>query len=323
MSDEDTFSWTYTPVRDLWEMSYPFELLDRKIERLEPEENYLDRHEAFELMLQLQDIYVHILCANIRNPYQPWEMVTERMFKHDIMETLDLIKKEVPGVGERFDLRELTELPEDEGFKINPTEEWEGEIDEKKMLIGDFLGCSSNIDEDNKEVELNEDPEMYIETCNAIINSWEGTHQLWNDIKHSYRLLPFDWNTMDYFRDIGFVGKEHTDMEAKKERFEEGVEEGKYYFWRFETTENDEGVEEAWLTVYEVQPEECLKLAEITLKLLHNLFGRREDGNEVVDDMKEVLNFPDNVEFSPMDQLFGAQLNWGELPDSYPDMSEE
>lgn len=315
MTDEDTFHWDYTPVRDLWEMSYPFELLDRKVERLEPEENYLDRHEAFELMLQLQDIYVHILCANIRNPFQPWEIVTEEMFKYDIEETLDMIKKEVPGIGERFDLRELTELPQEKGFKFKITDEWEGEVDEIDMIVGDFLGCSSTIDEENKQVEIEEDSELYIETCNAVINSWEGTHKLWNDIKHGYRLLPFDWETMEYFEKIGFVGEKSIDIDAKKQRYEEGIENGKYYFWRFETTETEEGEEKAWLSVYEVKSEKSLETAKITLKLLHNLFGRKEDGNKVVEDMKQVLNFPESKGLSILNQLFSAELKWGELPD--------
>lgn len=292
------------PVRDVWEESYPFAHLASKIERLNLLNEY-DKLEALETLLQITDIYAHLLATTIRNPHQPWEVVAEDMRTHKIMETLEELQVELPD-GEGF--IELHQIPKaDFSFNHTITDEWEGHVTVEEMICADFLGCPAEINQEDKEIEFLEDPEEYIACCNATINFWHGARDLLNDFKHGYRILPFDWNTVERFQQEGRIRDSEFDIEERKQEFEEASQD-KLFFWRLETNETDEYTQ-LFLSVYETDPAKCLQFARLIWRLLHNLFGRG-GSHKVVDEFKELIGLPENESLSMFNQFMAIEMVW-------------
>ncbi|MFC6614828.1 hypothetical protein ACFQAS_07630 [Halopenitus salinus] len=48
-----------------------------------------------------------------------------------------------------------------------------------------------------KDIEFIDRPEKYVAACNAVVNFWKDHTQPLNDLKHGFRLLPFDRDTFE------------------------------------------------------------------------------------------------------------------------------
>ncbi len=298
------------PVKDIWENNYPLGILQHKIERLDLNKNPSERFEAFELFLRLSDIYTHLLNAKIRNVYQPWELVKEMSFISHIEDLFDHLRNEEKHKGPtgRIDLRNYFEIPEDKAIKFKLKEEWKGKIEKKYFLIASLLGCPTKINEEDQRVKFKEDPETYIETCNSIINVWEGLRPLWNDIKHGFRLVPFDWETIEHLKEINFINDSSIDLDHKREIFNKEMEKGNYFFWRLDIIENENGAGTTEITVYWIEPKKCKKLAEITLMLINNILDARERKFLVTEDIKELVDYPEEDRIETLHEFLSAEI---------------
>lgn len=279
-----------TPLRELWERSYPFAYWDNRINKINPY-NPQDQLEALFTLLHLSDTYVTILSAKLRNPYEPWLMVTDRTYKRDIDRTLGEFQVSVNG--ETYvDLGQFTgETGVIAGTLVH--EEWKDQYGPVDHLAGNLLGCPVDIDTKNRKLTFLEDRDHYIDVCNAVVNFWRNHYQLLNDLKHGFRLLPFDWGTLELLMEQGLLRDDSIDIEEKRAEFER-TKDDYVYFWRLEIDDpvDPEELEKMEpgddlelglrLITYRIEGQKCVQFSRVVLRLLHNLFGGG-GGNYVLD----------------------------------------
>lgn len=303
-----------TPMRTLWEENYPFDYWQNRIFKINPY-NPQDKMEALFTLLQLSDTYATILAAKLRNPYAPWYVVTEELKPtREIHQTLEKLQVTE---GDRTYI-ELMKLEEEPAALVNfeIKEEWAESLTTLDLLAADLLGCPAKIDEEGKDIEFIDRPEKYVAACNAVVNFWKDHTQLLNDLKHGFRLLPFDRDTFEDMIEMGLLhsSDDSVDIEAKLDEYQRTKDEY-LYFWRlevdeladpdeFDTTEDVEiGMR---LVVYRTDATQCKELADITLRLLHNLFGRGGE-NRVVDSIQSLVG-EGNESMTMLDDFLRGEL---------------
>lgn len=153
------------------------------------------------------------------------------------------------------------------------------------FLAADFLGCPAEIDEETLTIEYIEDRDAYIAFVNGTIDFWRKHVLLLNDLKHGFRLLPFDWDTFDSLITRGFLRTSDIDVKELKSDYED-TNQSHVYFWRLEVGEGPskeeyrelepgEEIETGIrLVVYRIELQKCIQLARAILRMIHNLFGR-------------------------------------------------
>lgn len=303
-----------SPMEKLWEENYPFDYWQNRILKINPY-NPQDKLEALFVLLHLVDTYATVLAAKLRNPYEPWYMIVEELRPTSVIhDTLDKLEIETEH-GERIELTMLEEQPEAlVTFEIE--DDWKDSLTTFDLLAADFLGCPAEIDTEEQDIEFADPPDSYVGACNGIVNFWKDHTQLLNDLKHGFRLLPFDRGTFEDMIEMGLLqsSDDEVDIEAKLEEYQNTKDEY-LYFWRLEVDDlaDPEEFEEKGdveigmrLVVYRADAMQCRDLADITLRLLHNLFGRGGE-NRVVESMESLVGEQgDSVKF--LDDFLRGEL---------------
>lgn len=300
-----------SPLRTLWEENYPFDYWHNRILKINPY-NPQDKLEALFVLLQLSDTYATVLAAKLINPFEPWYMIVERLKPTIVIhQTLEQLEVETDR-GTYIDLSRLEVEPDDLiGYDIQ--EEWEEEASSFDLLAADLLGCPASIDEQQKSIEFMEPPEQYVAACNGVVNFWKDHTDLLNDLKHGFRLLPFDTGTVESLQEIGLLQSSDIDIEKRIQEYQETKDEY-LYFWRLEVDEladpeelgDEEEVEIGMrVVVYRANVSLCKEMASVTLRLLHNLFGRGGE-YEVVDSVDSLVGEEESLTF--LDHFMSAEV---------------
>lgn len=280
-----------SPLRTLWEENYPFDYWHNRILKINPY-NPQDKLEALFVFLQLSDTYATLLAAKLHNPYEAWYMIVDQLGNRKTHQTLEFLEVETED-GTYIDLSMLEGEPEQlTGYEIN--EDWKGEVSLFDLLAADLLGCPASIDEQQKSIEFAEPPERYVAACNSVVNFWKDHWDLLNDLKHGFRLLPFDTETVESMREMGLLQSSEIDIEERIQEYQESKDEY-LYFWRLEVDElaDPEELEDEMeigmrLVVYKTDVSLCKEMASVALRLLHNLFGRGGE-YQVVDSVNSLV----------------------------------
>lgn len=313
-----------TPMRTLWEENYPFDYWQNRIFKINPY-NPQDKMEALFTLLQLSDTYATILAAKLRNPYAPWYVVKEELKPtREIHDTFQKLEVE----GDHGTYIELMMLEEEPSTLVNYKikKEWAESLTTLDLLAADLLGCPAKIDKEERDIEFIDPREKYVAACNAVVNFWKEHTQVLNDLKHGFRLLPFDKETFDNMIEMGLLRSTdgEVDLQGKMREYQD-TKDDYLYFWRLEVDEladpeeyEEEGDVEIGmrLVVYRTDAMQCRELADITLRLLHNLFGRGGE-NRVVESMTDLVGEPgDSVTF--LDDFLRGELVYAEgRPDNW------
>lgn len=298
------------PAKLLWLRQYPFRYWDnriKKVNRYNPE----DKLEALVLLFRLTDLYTHLFVAQAQNPDQPWFIVKEKAMPWDISDTLDKFSEQTEH-GEKIFVENLQSDIE-EVISYSETEpEWD--VSKKDWIALDFLGCPAEFDEQEKQVEFLESPDLHYAGANAILNFWRENKPILNDIKHGFRLLPFRAESIDFLLQNDYLEKSEDVNELKGEILEfEEREEWALSFLRMdaqEAGESDPYDYEVSLHLHKIHIDLAVSLSKLALNQLHNLFGRwgvrpiaeeigylisrstSDDGEAVVNVIEHLGNFP-------------------------------
>lgn len=304
-----------SPLRETWQNDWDFGYWENRINKVNPDDPQ-DKLEPLFILLQLIDIYAHIFAAKGRSPNEPWPTLKEQTYSHHIND--EISNFDISEDGEtRIEVRAYNGDPDDiVGTQIRS--KWKNNNDPRDFLLADFLGCPAELDSEEKEIVFIENPNIYAQIVNGTLTAWLNKRDLLNDLKHGFRLVPFNWETMEALVDEGLIQPDLLDLEEKKEEFE-GTTDSYVYFWRFENREQSEAelpdklVDEKSkyldreIVVYRSKISTCIGVSEIILQLLKNLFGRGGQ-NSVTDQFGELT--PENEDGPILVQEFfqGALL---------------
>lgn len=285
------------PIDHIWRKNYPTEYWDNRIRKLSPY-NSADRLEAMLILFQLVDLYVHLLTAKIKNPeFQWWALKEELDPTYKIINTIrelegELDEEKSPDLegDEWLFLQTLIEHPERfEGISIPP--QFEGLESRLAWLSAEFLGAPVILDEIGPEPI--EDPEMYVDCSNAILNFWNQNRKILNEFKHGFRIIPFDWETLEEIEREGMtLDREGTSsIEDLKEEYGGEEEDWMIQFMRMVKTDPDDpySVE---ISVFKTYLEECEAFSRLTLRLLENLLKGKKRW-KIEELFKEITGYPD------------------------------
>lgn len=300
-----------SPMGVLWEENYPFDYWQNRIWKINPY-NPQDKLEALYVLLDLADTYATVLAAKLINPYEPWYMIVDNLPTPKIHETLDTLKVETEQ-GEHIELSMLEQHP-DALMNYNIKDEWEDVASPFDLMALDLLGCPAEIDSEEKSIEFIEPPEDYVAICNGIVTFWKEHSQVLNDLKHGFRLLPFDRDTFESLIEIGLLQASDVGLEEKLEEYQKTKDEY-LYFWRLEVDESAEPEEYEGkedmniglkLVVYRTDAMRCRDIAINVLRLLENLLGRGGE-RKVVESMEELVGGQgDSIPF--LEVFMGGEL---------------
>lgn len=283
------------PLLPLWLREYPFTYWDNRIEKIN-KYNPEDRLEALRTALELSDLYTHLFVARAQNPDQPWFLVKEDVTGPNIGNTLKKLTEET----DHGDTIFVEKLLEDHDGLISyetteETEEWDVSLED--WIAADFLGCPVNFHHEEKELEFIESPDLHYGGANAILNFHQENRKLLNDFKHGFRVLPFDIYTLDFLIDEGLM-PESEEVDTLREQL---LEESRTWEFSFVRMVTEEAPEEAWydyevtLNLHSANISACVDLCRLTLKQLHNLFGRGGD-QFIEEDLKNLFSHSDAEE---------------------------
>lgn len=276
---QDDLSPVEEMLLELWREHYPFLYWANRINKINPLNPHDDLEAVFTL-LQLADTYVTNLVAILMNPNEPWYFVKERAYEHQINETLNQFKLDGD---ERIDLRNydndldsITAFTPREGWEVRTPNETR-DVTPLDVFTWALLGCPAAQDMEENQLVFHEDPDQYTEVCNGVINIRQNWKTLLNDLKHGFRLLPFEWDALENLEPVYVSSDSGFDLDEKKEEYE--ATKGEYvYFWRLEgkagqEVEQTDGVASAGfgLYVYRIRFEVCTGLSRVINLLLHNL----------------------------------------------------
>lgn len=277
-----------SPVQEvllrLWQEQYPILYWANRINKINPL-NPHDELEAVLTLLQLADTYVTILVAMLQNPNSPWFFVKERAYEHrQIRPILDLFKSPDDG---RIDLGNydtgldnITSYTPRKNWEVTtPSENWD--VRPLDVFVWHFLGCPAIEDYEENQLKFQEDPELYLKVCNGVINFRQSWWHLLNDMKHGFRLLPFEWESMEDIESLTVASPSNFDLDEKRAEYEE-TKQDYVYFWRFAGKEGEEpdhsgdvpegyAAEGFGLIVYRIDAQVCTGLARTINFLLNNL----------------------------------------------------
>jgi hypothetical protein len=257
-------------VLNIWNANYPFDYWDNRIAKLNPH-NSQDALDALFVLSHLTDIYVTVLTAKLRQPDFLWYTITDDTRIWDIENVLDELEGEKNGQDFYFIENILNQS--ENLIEIEPVGEWGDNLDPTTALVNQILGCPADFDEENKEISLYYEPEMYLAVSNAIVNYWAQNRGLLNDFKHGFRVLPFNWETVDYLISEGPA--ESQSLDEIRQDYEEIDADWAFDFWKMEVGEEDNSVIPITLAVYTADVSRCKALSRLVLKLLYNLIDNQ------------------------------------------------
>lgn len=279
----------------LWRDHYPFLYWANRINKINPL-NPHDKLEAIFTLLQLSDTYVTNLVATLQNPNEPWYFVKERAYSNQINDILGQFES---AENERIDLRNFNN-DLDNITSFTPRDGWEvstsGESRKATPLdvfAFTLLGCPAIQNTEENRLQFQENPETYIEVCNGIINFRQNWWPLLNDLKHGFRLLPFEWEALENLEPMYVTTDRGFDLSEKKEEYE-ATKEDYVYFWRLEGKASQDV--DLGLYVYRIELRVCTVLSRTINFLLHNLIRTNpvsifEKIEPVVDESGQVDTF--------------------------------
>lgn len=313
----------------IWNRSFDVDYWQRRIEKIDLDRKE-DRKEAFYLLLQLSDLYMHIVAAELRNPNDVWRMVKEETRKGHMTGVLEELETEE---GEtKYGLKAYGS----EDNKLATVDLNQEELEKKlsdKQLAALGLGVPTDMNVEGVSIRFEDSAEAYLEVCNFILGFWSrvNDHGLYKSYKHGFRHPSFSEKTMNYMKQEFPMA-----IDINWDELEQDVQDGQNIFFiqleEAEETEEDEATEEELrdeeeyekynFTVYEIQPEVSLKLADIVLRLLSNLFAEY-DNQQVWQDFKELMVDPSEMPYIYRDRFnFTTFLKEEAVPDQVKERAE-
>lgn len=304
-------------LQHLWTNNYPFTYWGNRLNKIN-QLNPHDQMEAVFVLLQLADTYVTILAAMVRNPHQPWFMVRDKTYRHHIDSTLEEFEV-MTSDGDRFVDLGTFEETSDEIIGLDIGGEWADSIEALDYFAGSLLGCPADINFDNQQVTFHEDRDVYISLCNGVIQLWQEHVDLLNDLKHGFRLLTFDWDSMEEMLELGFVQYSDEDLDGIRSDYEQ-TKDDYVYFWRLEGGPIED---EEWelgsgeeidsgfrLVVYRIEMERSVRMAHMILSLLFNLINPGEGNHRVVNQVEPLID--DDGVLKMFETFLKGDLKYGE-----------
>lgn len=259
-------------VGNIWNAHYPFDYWDNRIEKLNPH-NPHDALDAIFVHSHLADVYVTILTAKMKRPDYAWYVIKNELPTYEIYSTLEELEETVSGETNYY-LDKLLEKPE--GLvTVELPDEWDENIDYETALANQFLGCPAEFNQEKQKIETLYDPRAYIAVCNSVINYWDENGALLNDFKHGFRIIPFNWETVEWLYENDIVSADVA-IEEAKDNYDKIGSSWTYDFWRMETDEED--AEKTGtpvnLEVHTADINKCIAFSRLILKLIYNLFDK-------------------------------------------------
>ena len=257
------------PLYHIWKRNFSFTYWDNRIGKLS-RYNSEDRLDSLYVLMQLSDLYAHLFTVEVRNPDQPWFMVTEKTYMNQIRDTLEKLEVDDPEQGPTIYVSNLQNEPE--GLISFDLVEEDANVTKRDAIARDLLGARAPYNKETKELEYDVDPDLYLAMVNATLNFWKGNKALLNDLKHGFRVLPFDAETVDHLHKQGFFPEQQEVVDEFKSLLHEKEEQG----WgitiaRLETDSEDDRYE-VTVHIHYVDSEMCLRMAELVQRQLFNLF---------------------------------------------------
>lgn len=297
----------------LWRENYPFNYWINRIDKIN-QFNPEDRLEALVILFQLVDLYVHVLTAKLVDPYFQWYILKEelkparkihntlRPLREQITEDLLADDESDDLIGEKWYFLEKVVEEIDKFEAIEVPEEVEDEGVELEWIALDLLGCPHELDEETSMQIPLEDPNDYIGYCNGLLNFWKRNLDVWNDIKHGFRVLPLNWDTLDKIdRQARSLGIE-TELDKLKEEYQDKNKNWSLQFYRMDTSGSNTAYD-VDIHVYEADIRECIKFARIAYAGLYNLFNK-EERLELSSMFEAYFGFPENRSHTLIEQQF-------------------
>lgn len=308
----------YNAVEYVWSQDYPLGYWVNRINKIN-RFNFQDSLEAIVVLFQLVDLYVHILTAKLVNPYYQWYMLKEELKPNrEIHNTLGPLREEVTEdllldpeaehmLGREWIFLEKVaeEIDQFQGIEI-PEEVQENDL-ELEWIAVDILGCPTKTDESGSRIPQ-DDPEQYIGYCNAVLNFWADNLEVWNDIKHGFRVLPLDWNTLEAVDEQAKQLGKGSDFEELKRQYQNQDDDWSLQFYRMDTSDS-EGMQDVDIVVYEADLDGCVSMARVSFGLLANLFNR-ETRFDIGAMMEQYLGFPEERQRTLIERQFTITTEW-------------
>ena len=257
------------PLYHIWKRNFSFTYWDNRIGKLS-RYNSEDRLDSLYVLMQLSDLYAHLFTVEVRNPNQPWFMVTEKTYKEQIRGTLKQLEVDDPEHGPMISVSNLQNEPE--GLISFDMVDEDANVTKRDAIARDLLGALAPYNKETKELEYDIDPELYLAMVNATLNFWKGNKALLNDLKHGFRVLPFDAETVDHLEAQDFFPEQQEDVDEFQSLLRQKEEQG----WgitiaRLEADKEGDRYE-VTVHIHYVDSEMCLKMAELVQRQLYNLF---------------------------------------------------
>lgn len=269
----------------IWRRSFDIDYWKRRLEKIDLD-NKQDKKESFYLLLQLTDLYVHIVAAELRNPEDVWRMIKEETYSGHIQNVLEYLETGNPEMP--YDLKAFGE--ENKLATVELEEDLDKNLDaSQKAAMG--LGLPVDVNVEGVSIRMEDSAEAYLRTSNFFLGFWTRVKDvdLYNSYKHGFRQPKFDEETLKYLKkqfpmaiDIDWDGLE---ADVKKE--------DTVFLMQLEDAEKEQ---EYTINVFEVQPEVSYQLASIVLRLIGNLFSG-EDRETVWEDFKQLMAEPDEMPY--------------------------
>lgn len=270
------------PLLRVWLRNFAFTYWDNRIEKISLY-NSEDRLEALFVLMQLSDLYAHLFSVQVRNPDQPWFMVTEKTYKSHIENTLKKLDEDTERGPEVF----VSRLEEADDLVSFEKVREEADVDMRDIIARRILGVPSTYNEEEETLEFSEDMDLHFGAANATLNFWRENVPLLNDFKHGFRVLPFDRESLAYLNELGFFPDQEEHVEELQEEMEENTESSwGIHFLRMETEQVDDRYD-VTVHIHYANAQACLEMSRVILRQLHNLFnvGRTYGIEEYFEDL--------------------------------------
>lgn len=269
----------------IWKRSFDIDYWKRRLEKIDLDEKE-DKKESFYLLLQLTDLYTHIIAAELRNPEDVWRMIKEETYSGHIENVLDYLETGNPEMP--YDLKAFGE--ENKLATVEIEENLDENLDaSQKAAMG--LGVPIDTSIEGVSIRMEDSAEAYLRTSNFFLGFWKRVKDmdLYNSYKHGFRQPKFDEGTLEYLKDQFPMA-----VDINWDKLESDVKKKDTVF--FMQLEEAEQEQEYTISVFEVQPKVSWELASIVLRLIGNLFSGK-DRETVWEDFKQVMGEPDEMPY--------------------------